>query len=194
MSFLNKVNPAKLVDNVLSKIDDSTLTVGLYMDTISWRDEFVSQQGETVKASATSTQSDLSWTFWFGETLALAWFWVYFDESSLAFDLLCTVMSSLLSLWLRGRVWRYAILLGIEGVIALLLEFAFPLMEIILENVSRYIVSEIALEKIVRHRLKRVGEKIRMHDKKIKWMFKRKRIRRRLRRVLGKVLKNQKTP
>ena len=86
----------------------------------------------------------------------------------------------------------YATLLGIEVAIAVLLE-SNNVMKF-LENVSRCIVSEIALEKIVRHRLKKVGEKIRMHDKKIKWMFKRKRIRRRLRRVLGKVLKNQKAP
>ena len=134
-------------------MDDSTSTVGLAMD--------------TTIASVTATQPDWSWTFWFGETLAMMWSW---HNASLVFNLICTIMSSLLSLWLRGRLWRYATLLGIELVIAFLLEFALPLMECI---------SEIALENIVIQRMKKVGEKIRMHDEKIKLNFKRKKIRHR---------------
>ena len=203
-------------------IDDSTSTVGLYMNTafedelgdeFALWDQFFSQQGETVEVSDTVThsESDWSWTFWFGETLAMTTIGLgshlesdlgIISDSSLAFDhenefkILYTIISSLLPLWLRGRIWGYATLAGILGVIAVsLVEFnAFCLVEMIVENVSRCIVSEVALEKIVRHRLKKVGEKIRLHDKKIKWMIKRKRIRRRLRRVLGKVLKNEKAP
>ena len=201
-------------------IDDSTSAVDLYTDTASgdeFGDVIVSQQRETVKVSDTATHSDSdwSWTLGFGETLAMTTIGLgsgsdleselgsisdlsldlspAFDHEN-EFKLLFIIFSPLLSLWLRGRIWGYATLAGILGVIAVSLVECMYIIEIILENISRCIVSEMALEKIVRHRLKRVGEKIRMQDKKIKWMFKRKRIRRRLRRVLGKVLKNQKTP
>ena len=67
----------------------------------------------------------------------------------------------LLSLWLRGRFWRYATLLGFEGVIALLVVLAFPVMEMILES-------------IVEEKMRKVGEKIRAHDARMKEILRRK--------------------
>ena len=76
------------------------------------------------------------------------------------FALFCA-LSLILSLWLRGRFWRYTTLLGFEGVIALLVVLAFPVMEMILES-------------IVEEKMRKVGEKIRAHDVRMREMLKRK--------------------
>ena len=213
MAFLGlyKYSEVPLIENFDFSRGNVVFTVGIFCMCIGKR--------FAIDDSTSATQSDFSWTSWFGETLTLTTIGLGTElgldlESDfrrlgsdlgselLAFDhenefkLLFIIISSLLSFLLRGRIWGYVTLAGIQVVIAVLFVGcnAFCLVEIILEYFSICFVSEKALEKIVRHRLERVGEKIRMHDKKIKWMFKRKRIRRRLRRVLGKVLKNQKAP
>ena len=109
-----------------------------------------------------TTYLDWSWTFWFGETIVMTSFITNsLDKVPRALFVMCTIVSVLLSLWLRGRFWRYATILGFEGVIALLVVLAFPIMEMILES-------------IVEEKMRKVGEKIRMHDKRMKEMLQRK--------------------
>ena len=97
-----------------------------------------------------------TWTFWFGETLVMTLFLANsFEKRSPALLALFTTISSLFALWLRGQFWRYATLLGFQGVIALLVVLAFPIMEMILEQ-------------IVEEKMKKVGEKIRAHDARLR--------------------------
>ena len=72
---------------------------------------------------------------------------------------LFATVSLLLSLWLRGKFWRYTTLLGFQGIIALLVVMAFPIMEMILEE-------------IVQDKMMKVGEKIRAHDARVKELLK----------------------
>jgi len=108
------------------------------------------------------TYADWSWTFLFGETTVMTSFISNsFDNRPLALLLLFTTLSFFLSLWLRGSFWRYATLMGFEGIIALLVVLAFPIMEMILES-------------IVEEKMRKVGEKIRAHDARMKEMLRRK--------------------
>jgi cation transport ATPase len=97
-----------------------------------------------------------TWTFWFGETLVMTLFLANsFEKRSPALLALFTTISGCFTLWLRGQFWRYATLLGFQGVIALLVVLAFPIMEMILEQ-------------IVEEKMKKVGEKIRAHDARLR--------------------------
>jgi len=97
-----------------------------------------------------------TWTFWFGETLVMTLFLANsFEKRSPALLALFTTISGIFALWLRGQFWRYATLLGFQGVIALLVVLAFPIMEMILEQ-------------IVEEKMKKVGEKIRAHDARLR--------------------------
>ena len=117
----------------------------------------------TSTASETiTTYLDWSWTFWLGETIVMTSFITNsLEKTPRPVLFICIVLSLLLSLWLRGRFWRYATLLGFEGIIALLVVLAFPIMEMILES-------------IVEEKMRKVGEKIRAHDCRMKEMLKRK--------------------
>mmetsp|Transcript_30493 Transcript_30493/g.64791 ORF Transcript_30493/g.64791 Transcript_30493/m.64791 type:complete len:427 (-) Transcript_30493:192-1472(-) len=107
--------------------------------------------------------AEWSWTFLAGETVVMSSFLSNsFENQPTALLLLFSVLSLLMSLWLRGRFWRYATLLGFEGVIALLVVLAFPIMEMILES-------------IVEEKMRKVGEKIRSHDVRMKELLRRKR-------------------
>ena len=117
---------------------------------------------DSTAAATTTTYLEWSWTFWLGETIVMTSFISNsFEKSSRVLLALFTFISLIFSLWLRGRFWRYATLLGFEGVIALLVVLAFPIMEMILES-------------IVEDKMRKVGEKIRMHDKRMKEILKRK--------------------
>ena len=97
-----------------------------------------------------------TWTFWLGETLVMTLFLANsFEKRSPALLALFTTGSGLFALWLRGHFWRYATLLGFQGVIALLVVLAFPIMEMILEQ-------------IVEEKMRKVGEKIRAHDARLR--------------------------
>ena len=109
-----------------------------------------------------TTYLDWSWTFLFGEMLVMTCFIANsFEKRSPGFLGLLVAVCFFLSLWLRGKFWRYATLLGFEGVIALLVVLAFPVMEMILES-------------IVEEKMRKVGEKIRKHDERMKELLRRK--------------------
>jgi len=97
-----------------------------------------------------------TWTFWLGEALVMTLFIANsFEKRSPGLLALFTTISGIFALWLRGQFWRYATLLGFQGVIALLVVLAFPIMEMILEQ-------------IVEEKMKKVGEKIRAHDARLR--------------------------
>eukprot|EP00804_Cyclotella_cryptica_P007505 CCRYP_010610-RB/>CCRYP_010610-RB protein AED:0.38 eAED:0.38 QI:198/1/1/1/1/1/2/1266/404 len=103
-----------------------------------------------------------SWTFWFGETVVMTCFLSNsFEKRGPGLVVVFTVCSLFLSLWLRGKFWRYATLLGFQGVIALLVVMAFPIMEMVLEE-------------IVQEKMRKVGEKIRAHDARVRELLSKK--------------------
>lgn len=112
-----------------------------------------------VETAATTavTYLDWSWTFWLGEALVMTMFLMNsFDSKQPRAVIVAFVIVSLLfTLWLRGRFWRYATILFFEAVIAALCVLVFPIMEMILES-------------IVEDKMRKVGEKIRAHDKRMK--------------------------
>ena len=117
---------------------------------------------QIVGDSTTTTSSEekgmysWTWTFWFGEALVMTLFLANsFEKRSPALLALFTTISAIFTLWLRGQFWRYATLLGFQGVLALLVVLAFPIMEMILEQ-------------IVEEKMKKVGEKIRAHDARLR--------------------------
>jgi hypothetical protein len=108
------------------------------------------------------TYAAWSWTFWFGETVVMTCFLSNsFEKRSPGLVVVFSVVSLLLSLWLRGKFWRYATLLGFQGVIALLVVMAFPVMEMVLEE-------------IVQEKMRKVGEKIRAHDARVRALLNKK--------------------
>jgi len=115
-------------------------------------------------ATAELEYLDWTWTFLIGETIVMTCFFSNSFENRPTKLLLIpfTIVSILFSLWLRGRFWRYATILGFEGIIAIFVVLAFPIMEMILES-------------IVDEKMRKVGEKIRAHDVRMKELLKRKR-------------------
>ncbi len=107
-------------------------------------------------AATTTTYLDWSWTFWFGEALVMSLFVSNsFEKHTRSLVLVYVAVSLLCTLWLRGRFWRYASVLLIEAIIALACVVIFPIMEMILES-------------IVEEKMRKVGEKIRAHDRRMR--------------------------
>jgi len=132
------------------------------VDTTTAADNAVVGDSTSTSTETITTYLDWSWTFWLGETIVMTSFITNsLEQTPRPVLFICIVLSLLLSLWLRGRFWRYATLLGFEGIIALLVVLAFPIMEMILES-------------IVEEKMRKVGEKIRQHDCRMKEMLKRK--------------------
>lgn len=59
-----------------------------------------------------------------------------------------------LTLWLRGNAWKYATLVGLELFVAVVAALAFPIMEMILEQ-------------ILNEKMRKVGEKVRAHSERL---------------------------
>ena len=98
-----------------------------------------------------------SWLFWFGEMIILASFlFNYYPifQGSLLGILLLSVISPILSLWLRGRFWTYVTLLGIE-------------LGIVILGITVGIAMKRALTGIAQVRMRKVGEKIRIREKRM---------------------------
>ena len=119
----------------------------------------VAAEAMTASAAAAGTTTaylDWSWTFWFGEALVMSLFVSNsFEKHTRSLVLVYVAVSLLCTLWLRGRFWRYTSILLIEGVIAMVCVVVFPIMEMILES-------------IVEEKMRKVGEKIRQHDRRMR--------------------------
>jgi len=99
-----------------------------------------------------------TWKFYFAEVMVMT----LFILNSLTTDksapvrpspMVCggyTAMSVIVCFWIRGRVWRYAILVVMELGCALSAVLVFPLMEMVLEE-------------IMKDKLKKIGEKVRAY-------------------------------
>ena len=63
-------------------------------------------------------------------------------------------MAFVLTLWLRGNPWKYATVVALEVLLAVVAALAFPVMEMILEQ-------------ILNDKLRRVGDKVRAHSERL---------------------------
>jgi len=97
-----------------------------------------------------------SWTFWFGEMLVMALFMNNsVEQKSPLIVVVFMTLAFIFSLIMKGRFWRYLTLLGFQAVLALLVVLVFPIMEMVLES-------------IVDEKMRKVGEKIRAHDARMR--------------------------
>lgn len=100
-----------------------------------------------------------TWLFFFGEMVTIN---VFFQTSlphpattpSPIIHGVTACISFVLAFALQGRFWRYAVVVACEGFLALLTVLIFPVMEMLLEE-------------IMNEKLKKVGEKIRAHGKRM---------------------------
>jgi len=103
------------------------------------------------------TQQIIQWsyTFCFGEIMVMTMFIQNsIPTKSKIILILSTIFSTITCLILRGKFWRYASVLGFEILIGVIAVLAFPIMEMILEEV-------------VNEKLRKVGEKVRAHNERM---------------------------
>jgi hypothetical protein len=101
---------------------------------------------------------DMEWSssFWIGEALVLT----MFSFNSMpgnrtpAIGFLLAILSILVTFWLAGKMWRYTTVIGLEVLAAILCALAFPVMELIVEQ-------------IITEKLKKVGEKVRQQHERM---------------------------
>eukprot|EP00566_Odontella_aurita_P011674 CAMPEP_0113543662 /NCGR_PEP_ID=MMETSP0015_2-20120614/10278_1 /TAXON_ID=2838 /ORGANISM="Odontella" /LENGTH=386 /DNA_ID=CAMNT_0000443837 /DNA_START=96 /DNA_END=1256 /DNA_ORIENTATION=+ /assembly_acc=CAM_ASM_000160 len=100
-----------------------------------------------------SDEHPWSWTFWLGEALVMT---MLLGNSvptkSPALDLGFVILSLILSLILRGKFWRYVMVLCFTGALGIIALLVFPVMEMVLEE-------------IMNEKLRKIGEKVRAHAK-----------------------------
>jgi hypothetical protein len=115
-------------------------------------------------AGALRNWSMTTWWFWLGEALVIGVF-TYNSASILPKTRLVmmgiAVFSALAALYLRGSVWNYAAVVGLQVVLALLVGIAFPFVEMILDA-------------ILNEKLKRVGDRVRAHHEVVEAYYKNK--------------------
>ena len=102
-----------------------------------------------------------SWTFWLGEVTVMTLFALNTlnqSESPLKPSLMlgigAFVVFTITCLWIRGKFWRYALVLAIEFGLALMAVIVFPIIEMLVEE-------------LMNEKLKKVGEKVRIYGKTI---------------------------
>jgi hypothetical protein len=105
-----------------------------------------------------------TWWFWLGEALVIGVF-TYNSASILPKTRLVmsgiAIFSALAALYLRGSVWNYATVVGMQVALALLVGIAFPFVEMILDA-------------ILNEKLKRVGDRVRAHHEVVEAYYKNK--------------------
>jgi DnaJ domain len=115
-------------------------------------------------AGALRNWSMTTWWFWLGEALVIGVF-TYNSASILPKTRLVmigiAVFSALAALYLRGSVWNYATVVGLQVALALLVGVAFPFVEMILDA-------------ILNEKLKRVGDRVRAHHEVVEAYYRNK--------------------
>lgn len=102
-----------------------------------------------------TVENPWSWGFWAGECLVVCMFtYNSVPQKSRYIALGVAVVALFLTLWLRGNAWKYATLVGLELFVAVVAALAFPIMEMILEQ-------------ILNEKMRKVGEKVRAHSERL---------------------------
>lgn len=104
--------------------------------------------GEMIREDGKST-----WVFWCGESLVIYMF-TYNSITGLPGSPIIyggiAIFSMIAALWFRGSVWNYGTIVLFEGLLAIFVALAFPVMELVLEA-------------ILNEKLRKVGDKVRTH-------------------------------
>ena len=101
-----------------------------------------------------------SWTFWSGEAAVMTMFVVNSIQPLPAGQNVAVLVGGIAlasvaaTLILRGKFWRYAAVVTFEAVLAFLAVLAFPVMEMILEE-------------IMNEKLRKIGEQVRAHARRM---------------------------
>lgn len=110
-----------------------------------------------------------TWLFWVGETVVIAVFAWNSISASLPGNAtvygIIGVVSAIAAFCFRGRLWNYVVLIVFEAVLILLVVTAFPIMEMLLEA-------------ILNEKLRKVGDKVRAHQKQLETFYANKELRR----------------
>lgn len=115
--------------------------------------------GLAMMHTGTPRAPEISWTWRYlaGETLVIGMF-TYNSITSVPrtpiFISGVMVAAFLLALWFRGNVWNYLTAVMMQVVLAIFVAMAFPVMELILEA-------------ILNDKLRKVGDKVREHHRKL---------------------------
>jgi len=115
------------------------------------------------------TKPDGNWTilFWFGETIVVSMFAynsVAANSSLPKTSLLLTcilVFSVCISLWFRGYLWNYVVVLVFEAFLAIVAAMSFPVVEMVLDAV-------------LNEKLRKVGDRVRAHHAILERYYKKK--------------------
>jgi hypothetical protein len=108
-----------------------------------------------------------TWLFWLGESCFIGMFMYnsltlspggLLPARNLVVIGIVSIVSILLALWFRGKVWNYFIALCFIAFAGLFTALAFPIMELVLES-------------ILNEKLKLVGEKVRHHHSIMKQYY-----------------------
>jgi len=97
--------------------------------------------------------------YWVGEMITINTFLQtslppQIKASTVVLNVLTIIFAFVLALILKGRFWRYAFVIGMELVLALITVLIFPIMEMILEE-------------IMNEKMRKIGEKVRAHAKRM---------------------------
>jgi len=119
----------------------------------------------TIPSSDSTSITSSTWLFFFGEMLTINVFLqtslpTQSATSNIPTNSLTLIAAFIMALILKGRFWRYAFIVGIEGLLAIITVLIFPIMEMILEE-------------LINEKLKKVGEKVRSHTKRMEAEMKR---------------------
>jgi hypothetical protein len=106
-----------------------------------------------------SPEAQWTWLFWIGESTVMGMFIFNSIGGSLPGIGLplygaIAVFSILMSLWIRGQFWTYFLILIFQLLLLLLVVMAFPVIEMVLET-------------ILNEKLRKVGDKVRAHQKQL---------------------------
>lgn len=114
-----------------------------------------------------SVTSSGAFIFWLGESTVIGIF-TYNSLPGIPKQLVwygvIGAFAMIAALWFRGKVWNYGVVIFFEALLALLVAFAFPLMEMILEA-------------ILNEKLRKVGDKVRAHHALLEKHYERARLR-----------------
>jgi hypothetical protein len=80
-------------------------------------------------------------------------------QSTRLFFIIILAVAFILTLWLRGDLWKYLTLIILQICVAIVLALLFPIMEMLLEA-------------ILNEKLRKVGDKVRVHTKRMEAYYK----------------------
>jgi len=149
----------KLPDSHPAKADNTTL-LGPALTILGLMCMYFGRTYTTITAADGTEAQEAQWTilYWIGEALVIGMFTYNSISTSLPSNAIVlgaiAIFSTVFALWFRGRFWNYVIVMIFELALILFVVMAFPVMEMVLET-------------ILNEKLRKVGDKVRAHQKQL---------------------------